>query len=62
MLERYKVFTPKPTGKAELMTVLETTIWEDLPQEAIGLAVLAFQKRLHACIRADSSHFEHLFK
>ena len=45
MLERYKVFTPKPTNKAELMTALEA-IWEDLPQEAIDLTVLAFPKRL----------------
>ena len=62
MFERYKVFAPKPTNKAELMIVLETTILEDLPQEAIDLAVLAFQKRLHAYIRTDSSHFEHLLK
>jgi len=61
MLERYKVFTPKPTNKAELMTALEA-IWEDLPQEAIDLAVLAFRKRLQACIRADGGHFEHLLK
>jgi len=62
VLARYKVCTPKPTNKAELMTVLETSIWEDLPQESIDLAVLAFRKRLHACIRADSNQFEHLFK
>src|ERR1700759_483252 len=37
-------------------------IWEDLPQEAIDLAVLAFRKRLQACIREDGGHFEHLFK
>src|SRR5688572_8866782 len=43
MLERYKVFTPKPTNKAELKTVPEA-IWEDLPQQAIDLAVLAFPK------------------
>src|ERR1051325_11712301 len=61
MLERYKVFTPKPTNKAELKTVLEA-IWEDLRQEAIDLAVLAFRKRLQACIRADGGHFEHLLK
>jgi len=59
MLEQYKVFTPKPTNKAELKTVLEA-IWEDLPQGAIDLAVLAFRKRLQACIRADGGHFEHL--
>src|SRR6267154_631636 len=61
MLERYKVFTPKPTNKAELKTVLEA-IWEDLPQEAIDLAVPAFRKRLQACIRTDGGHFEHLLK
>jgi hypothetical protein len=47
MLERYKVFPPKPTNKDELKTVLES-IWEYLPQEAINLAVLAFPKRLQA--------------
>ena len=61
MLERYKVFTPKPTNKAELKAVLEA-IWEDLPQEAIDLAVLAFRKRLQVCIRAYGGHFEHLLK
>ena len=61
MLERYTVFTPKPTNKAELKTVLEA-IWEDLPQESIDLAVLAFRKRLQACIRADGGHFEQLLK
>ena len=61
MLERYKVFTPKTTNKAELKTVLEA-IWEGLPQEAIDLPVLAFRKRLQACIRADGGHFEHLLK
>jgi len=61
MPERYKVFTPKPTNKAELKTVLEA-IWEDLSQEAGDLAVLAFRKRLQACIRADGGHFEHLLK
>ena len=45
MLARYKVFTPKPTNKAELMTVLEA-ILEDLPREAIDQAVLAFRRRL----------------
>ncbi|HEY5234813.1 MAG TPA: hypothetical protein VIJ14_01440 [Rhabdochlamydiaceae bacterium] len=61
MLEWYKVFTPKPTNKAQLKTVLEA-IWEDLPQEAIDLAVLAFRKRLQTCIQADGGHFEHLLK
>src|SRR6267154_735102 len=61
MLQRYKVFTPKPTNKAELKTVLEA-IWEDLPQKAIDLAVLAFRKRLQACIRTDGGHFEHVLK
>ena len=61
MLERYNVFTPKPTNKAKLKPVLEA-IWEDLPQGAIDLAVLTFRKRLHAFIRTDCGHFEHLFK
>ena len=61
MLERYKVFTPKPTNKAELKTVLEA-IWKDLPRAAIDLAVLEFRRRLQACIRADGGHFEHLLK
>ena len=61
MLERYKVFTPKPTNKAELRSVLKA-IWEDLPHRAIYLPVLEFRKRLHAGIRADGGHFEHLLK
>ena len=61
VLEMYKVFTPKPTNKAELETVLEA-IWEDLPQESIDPAELTFRKRLQACIRADGGHFEHLLK
>ena len=61
MLGRYKVFTPKPTNKAELKSVLEA-IWEDLPQGAIDLAVLGSRKRLQACIRAGGGHFEHLLK
>src|SRR6201995_2741255 len=61
MLERHKVFTSKPTNKAERKTVMEA-IWEVLPQEAIDPAVLAFRKRLQACIREDGGHFEHLFK
>ena len=47
MLERYKAFTRKPTNRAELKTAMEA-IWEDLPQEAIDLAVLEFRKRLQA--------------
>ena len=61
MLARYKVFTPKPTNKAELMAVLQA-IWEDYPQDDIDLAVLAFRKRRQVRIRADGGHFEHLLK
>jgi hypothetical protein len=60
-LERYEVFNPKPTNKAELKTVLEA-IWKDLPKEAIDPAVLAFWKRLEVCIRADGGQFEHLLQ
>ena len=59
MLEKYQAYIPKPTNKTELKIVLEA-IWNDLPQEPIKKAVLAFRKRLQACIRADGGHFEHL--
>ena len=61
MLEKYKAYTPKPTNKAELKTVLEA-IWEDLPQDVLDQAVLAFRKRLQACIHAEGGHFEHVLK
>ena len=57
----YKAYTPKPTNKAELKTVLEA-IWEDFRQDALDLAVLAFHKRLQACIQTGGGHFEHLLK
>ena len=59
MLERYKAFTLKPTNKSELKTVLEA-ILDDLPQEVIDLTVLAFRRRLQACIQADGGHFDYL--
>ena len=58
MLQKYHAYLPKPTNKTELKVVLEA-IWNDLPQEHIEKAVLAFRKRLQACIRADGGHFEH---
>ena len=58
MLEKYKAHRPKPETKAELKAVLEA-IWAGLPQEPINKAVLAFRKRLQACVRADGGHFEH---
>ena len=51
----------KPTNKAELKTVLGGNL-ERLAQAVIDLAVLAFRRRLQACIRADGGHFEHLLK
>lgn len=59
MLEKYQSYVPKPTNKTELKIVLEA-IWNDLPQEPIDKAVLAFRTRLQACVRADGGHFEHL--
>jgi hypothetical protein len=59
MLYKYQAYHPKPTNKAELKTVLET-IWADLPQEAIDKSIIAFWKRLKACIKATGGHFEHL--
>jgi len=57
MLEKYHVYTPKPMNKAMLKMVLQS-IWNDLPQHSIDKAVLAFRKRLQACISADGGHFE----
>ena len=58
MLEKYQAYSPKPTNKDELKVVLQA-IWDDLPQEPINRAVLAFRSRLHACIRSEGGHFEH---
>ena len=59
MLNKCQKYQPKPTNKAELKLVLET-IWSELPQSAINKAIMAFRKRLQACINADGGHFEHL--
>lgn len=58
MLEMYQRHTPKPRNRAELQAVLQS-IWDNLPQEPINKAVLAFRKRLQACIAAGGKHFEH---
>lgn len=57
MLRLYQQHQPKPKNKAELQTVLQS-IWERLPQASINKAVLAFRKRLQACIAAEGKHFE----
>jgi transposase len=59
MLEKYQKMLPKPKTIAELKTVLDE-IWSSLPQQSIEKAVLAFRKRLQACIQSDGGHFEHL--
>lgn len=58
MLEMYQQHTPKPKTRAELQAVLQS-IWDSLPQEPIDKAVLAFRKRMQACIAAEGKHFEH---
>jgi len=58
MLDKYQCYVPKPTNISELKTVLKV-IWSDLPQGPIDEAVLSFRKRLQACIKAASGHFEH---
>jgi len=57
MLERYKTFQPKPNTIDELKKVLQT-IWDDLPLNSINKAILSFVKRLRACVKAESGHFE----
>src|SRR5688572_114874 len=59
MLEKYQAYIPKLTNKTELQIVLKA-IWNDLPQKPVKKAVLAFRKRLQACVRAYGGHFEHL--
>lgn len=61
MLEKYQQYSPKPKNLAELRTVLES-IWSELPQEPIDRAILAFRKRLTACVQVNGSHFEHCLK
>lgn len=57
MLHLYQQHQPKPRNKTELQTVLQS-IWERLPQASINKAVLAFRKRLQACVAAEGKHFE----
>jgi len=59
MLQLYQRYQPKPTNTAELKVALQA-IWDELPQEFINKAVLAFRRRLQACIRANGGHFEHV--
>ena len=49
---------PKPTTREELKVVLQN-IWDSLEQGKIDKAVLAFRKRLRACVQAEGGHFEH---
>ena len=58
MFEKYQAHTPKPKNKVELKMVLNE-IWADLQQEPIDRAILAFRRRLQACIKVDGGHFEH---
>ena len=47
-----------PTGEHELKKVLPL-IWDQMPQDLINKATLSFPKRLRACAKAGSGHFEH---
>jgi hypothetical protein len=59
MLDKYDKLSAKPKTTAELKLVLQQ-IWDSLSQEFIQKTVLAFRKRVQACIRSDGGHFEHL--
>src|SRR5258706_14173814 len=50
MLDKYHVYTPKPTNKAELKLVLQS-IWNDLLQHSIDKDVLASERD---CRRASA--------
>ena len=58
MLEKYTKHKPKPTTREELKVVLQN-IWDSLEQGKIDKAVLAFWKRLRACVQVEGGHFEH---
>jgi hypothetical protein len=58
MLERYRFHKPNFRNKVELKVVLKG-IWADLPQAPNDKAILAFWKKLEACVNADGGHFEH---
>jgi hypothetical protein len=49
----------KPKTIAHLKLALQS-IWEDLPQGPINLAINSFTKRLQACVTARGGHIEHL--
>jgi hypothetical protein len=51
--------TMKPKTIAHLKLALQS-IWEDLPQGPINLAINSFTKRLQACVTARGGHIEHL--
>lgn len=57
MLHKYQKLSPKPTNKEQLKLALQE-IWNKLPQDSINKAILAFRKRLKACVSADGRHFE----
>ena len=59
MLHMYQKLSPKPANREQLKLALEK-IWDELPQDSIKKAVLAFRKRLRACVAADGKHFENL--
>ena len=59
MLEAYNRVNPKPQNIAELKETLKD-IWDKLPIDSIGRSLLDVQKRLQACVKAGSGHFEYL--
>lgn len=61
MLHMYQQYTPKPTNKEELKTVLEE-IWKALPQQSIEKAIMSFRKRLQMCIKTEGGHIENFLK
>jgi hypothetical protein len=52
MLEKHRFHKPNPSNKVELKAVLEGS-WADIPQAPINKAILAFRKRLGACVNED---------
>ena len=57
VLHKYQQLSPKPVNKEQMKHALQM-IWDELPQDSINKAVLAFRKRLTACVAMEGKHYE----
>jgi len=50
---------PAPNIAELNLKIVLLSIWNDLPQEFIGEAIMSFRKSLRSCVAAAGGHFEH---